>query len=116
MLLLYIITTFLEEHRDRGLEKIVRKIKTHTKLRGNDLVDAAAKLAASDYDTLSTPDQAIRVEVGSIASAHSTGLCTKKPSPAPAIGFMHSPSHPPPSMVDEQGSGTSLNGCLYESV
>jgi len=60
------MSELLENHRDRGLATTLRTIKTHSNIRGNDLADEEAKLAVTDLNTLS-PDQTIRVEVGSIA-------------------------------------------------
>jgi hypothetical protein len=44
----------------------MKKIKRHTHIRGNDLADAAAKIAVRSFDTL-PPAQTTRVDVGKIA-------------------------------------------------
>jgi len=51
MLLLSGITYFLEERRMRGFETTLHKIRAYTKIRGNDLAYAAAKLAVTQYDS-----------------------------------------------------------------
>jgi hypothetical protein len=61
MLLLQSISHLLETRRERGY-----CTKSHTHICGNDLVDAAAKLAVTDYDTL-PHEHTMRVEIGAIA-------------------------------------------------
>jgi hypothetical protein len=46
------ITDLLEERRRKGLRTTIHKIRTHTNIRGNDLADAVAKMAATQYDYL----------------------------------------------------------------
>jgi len=52
MLLLSGITDLLVEQRRRGLRMTLKKIRAHTNIRGNDLADAAAKMAVTQYDFL----------------------------------------------------------------
>jgi hypothetical protein len=80
------ISGLLKARSVRGLSRTMRKVKAHTNLiRCNDLVDAAAKLAVTGFDTLLL-DQILRVDVGSRAPAHPTGLCTRlNPHPRPRI-------------------------------
>ncbi len=66
MLLLQSISHLLEFGREKGYSTSIRKIRAHTYIRGNDLADAAARLAVANYDTLSR-EQAMRVEIGAIA-------------------------------------------------
>ncbi len=66
MLFLKSISDFLETRRENGYSTTLQKIRAHTNIRGNDLADATAKLAVTNYDTL-PPDRAIRVEVCAIA-------------------------------------------------
>ena len=74
MLLLIGITDLLEERRRRGFITTLHKIRAHTNIRGNDLVDAAAKLAVTQYD--SQPEsRKLGVTVGEAAPRPHTGLC-----------------------------------------
>ena len=52
MLLLQSISQLLQIRRENGFSTTLRKIRAHTNIRGNDLADAAAKLAVTDFDTL----------------------------------------------------------------
>ncbi len=52
MLLLQGIKDLLETRRVNGYSTVLRKIRAHTHIRGNDLADTAAKLAVTDFDTL----------------------------------------------------------------
>ena len=49
------ITDLLETRQRSGLSTTLHKIRAHTNIRGNDLADAAAKLAVTNYDTLPPP-------------------------------------------------------------
>jgi ribonuclease HI len=83
MLLLGSITDFLETRRLAGLRTTLPpEIKAHTSIRGNDLVDEAAKLAVTHFDTL-PPPQPLRVEIG-------------ETSPRPIYWVMYSAKPPPP--------------------
>jgi hypothetical protein len=59
---------------------------THTHIRGNDLADAAAKLAVTTFDTL-TLDQTMRVEIGAIAPRPPFWVMytANPPTPTPAL-------------------------------
>ena len=61
------ITDLLETRRGSGLSSTLHKIRAHINIRGNDLANAAAKRAVTQYDTLS-PAHTRRVETGEIAS------------------------------------------------
>jgi len=63
MFLLDSIIDLLETRQRSGLSTTLHKIRAHTNIRGNDLADAAAKLAVTHYDTL-PPTQTRRVETG----------------------------------------------------
>ena len=65
-LLLESITDLLATRQRSGLGTTLHKIRAHTNIRGNDLVDAAAKLAVTHDDTL-PPSQKRRVETREIA-------------------------------------------------
>ena len=66
MLLLQGITDLMETRQVKGYSTVLRKIRAHTHIRGNDLADTAAKLAVTDFDTL-PGENTLGVEVGSIA-------------------------------------------------
>jgi hypothetical protein len=66
MLLLQSISRLLESRRDKGYSTSLRKIRAHTHIRGNDMDDAAAKLAVADYATL-PQEQTTRAEIGAKA-------------------------------------------------
>jgi hypothetical protein len=52
MLLVSGITDLLEERRRTGFLTTLHEIRAHTNFRGNDFVDAAAKMVATRYDSL----------------------------------------------------------------
>ncbi len=52
MLLLNGITELLDDRRRKYFRTARHKIRAHTNIRGNDLADAAAKLAVTHYDSL----------------------------------------------------------------
>jgi ribonuclease HI len=66
LLLLRSIYDLLETRRARGLSTTIHKTRAHTNIKGNDLADAAAKVAVTAFETL-PPEQTLRVEVGAIA-------------------------------------------------
>ena len=66
MLLLESITELLDTRASLGFRTSLHKIRGRTRIRGNDLADAAAKLAVQSFYTL-PPAQTIRVDVGEIA-------------------------------------------------
>jgi ribonuclease HI len=66
MLLLIGITDLLEERRRRGFSTTLQKIRAHTNIRGNDLADATAKMAVTQYESL-PESQKLRVTVGEAA-------------------------------------------------
>ncbi len=73
--------------REKNYSIVLRKIRAHIHIRGNDLADAAAKLAVTDFHTLSG-DNTLRVDTGSIA-----------PRPSFWIMYTASPATPPPTLA-----------------
>ena len=63
MLLLGSMTYLLETRRLLGFRTTLHEIMANTNIRGNDLADAAAKQAVTEFDTL-PPAQMIRMNVG----------------------------------------------------
>ncbi len=58
MLMLRSITDLLEARKARGHFTTLRKIRANINIQGNDLVDAAAKLAITNFETL-PPDRTL---------------------------------------------------------
>ena len=80
-ILLDSISDILETRRIAGHSTTLHKIRAHTNIRGNDLADAAAKMAVRSFDTL--PAHAtIRVDIGEVA-----------PRPQHWVGYT---ANPPP--------------------
>ena len=82
LLLLSGITDLLEERHRRGFRTTLHKIRAHTYIRGNDLADAAAKMAVTQYDSL-PESQKLKVDVGEVA-------------PRPPHWVMYTVRPPPP--------------------
>ena len=82
MLLLSGITDLLEERSRRGFITTLHQIRAHTHIWGNDLADAAGKMAVTQYDSL-PESQKLRVTVGEAA-------------PRPPYWFMYTVKPPPP--------------------
>ncbi len=80
------ITALLEERRLSGLRTTLHKLRGHTNIRGNDLIDAAAKLAVTHFDTLPL-SQTKRVDIGELAPHphHWVMYTFKPPPPTPAM-------------------------------
>ena len=87
MTLLESIVDLLENKRRTGRSTTQHKIRAHTNIRGNDLADAAAKLAVRDFDTL-PPNQTLRVDIGEIA-------------PRPQYWIMYTATPPPLSVAPD---------------
>jgi len=66
MLMLSDITNLLEERRRHGFRTTLHKVRAHTNIRGNDLADAAAKLAVTQYDSL-PESQKLTIDIGEVA-------------------------------------------------
>ena len=66
MLLLQSITKLLDARASMGFRTTLHKIRRHARIKGNNLADAASKLAVRNYDAL-PPGQTTRVEVGETA-------------------------------------------------
>jgi ribonuclease HI len=82
-LLLSGITDLLEERRRRGFSTSLHKIRAHTNIRGNDLADAAAKIAVKQYESL-PESQKLRVTVGeAVPRPPYWVMYTVKPLPPP---------------------------------
>jgi hypothetical protein len=90
-LLMDSITDLLETRQRSGLSTTLHKIRAHTNIRGNDLADAAVKLAVTRCDTL-PPPQTRRVETGETA-----------PRPNYWVVYSAKPQPPPPA----QPTGTN---------
>ena len=97
----YGITDLLETRQVKGYSTVLRKIRAHTHIRGNDLADTAAKLAVTDFDTL-PGENTLRVEVGSIAPRPPLWVMyTANPqTPPPDPRYRAETCHSPPAMVD----------------
>jgi len=77
MLLLESITDLLETKRLAGFHTAHHKIRAHTNIRGNDLVEAIAKMKVRYFNTL-PPAQTTRVDIGEIAPpAQHIRSCTR---------------------------------------
>ena len=66
MLLLDNNSDILETRRWAGYRTTLHKIMAHTNIRGNDLADAASKMAVRSFDTI-PPNKKTRVDIGGIA-------------------------------------------------
>jgi ribonuclease HI len=75
MLLLRSITKLLDARASLGFRTTLHKIREHTRIRGNDLADAAAKLAVRSFDTLHRGKQP-EWRWGKWPPAPNTELCT----------------------------------------
>jgi len=86
MLLLQSISQFLENRREKAFSTTLRKIRAHTNIRANDLADASAKLAVTNFDTLPS-DQTQRVDIGAIAPRLPFWVMytVDPPTPTPAL-------------------------------
>ncbi len=71
-----------------GLRTTLHKLRGHTHIRGNDLADAAAKLAVTHFDTL-PPSETMRVDIGEIAPRHHHWVMytVKPPPPTTALSM-----------------------------
>jgi hypothetical protein len=92
MLLLRSITSLLKARRWTGFRTTLYKIRAHTNIRGNDLVDAVAKLAVAYFDTL-PPAHTLQVDIGKkIPCPSHWDMYSAKPPitiPALSIGINH---------------------------
>jgi len=75
MLLLQSTSNLLETRRENGYSTSLRKIRAPTHIRGNNLADAAAKLAVTDFDTL-PEDQQRGLNLGQSPLDPHSGSCT----------------------------------------
>ncbi len=66
LLLLSGTTDLLDERRSQEFGTTLQKIRAHTNIRGNDLADAAAKLAVTQYNSL-PESQKLKVILGEVA-------------------------------------------------
>ena len=87
MTLMNSIIDLLEIRMLAGRCTTLHKIRAHTNFRGNDLADAAAKLAVRSFDTL-PPNHTLRVDVGKIA-------------PRPQFWIMYTATPPPLSVAPD---------------
>ena len=88
MLLLESITNLMEARRVAGSHTNLHQIRAHTNIRGNDLADAAAKLAVRNFDIV-PPAQTNRVDIREIAPrpTHWIMYTVKPPRPDPALAI-----------------------------
>jgi len=86
MIPLQSISDLLETRREKGYSTSLHNIRAHTNVRGNDLADAAAKLAVTDFDTL-PDDQNARIEIGATTARPPFWVMytINPPSPTPAL-------------------------------
>jgi len=84
MLLLSGITDLLEERHRQGFRATQHKIRAHTNIRGNDLMDAAAKMVVIRYDSL-PESQKLRVIVGEVAPRPPYWVMYAAKSPRPPL-------------------------------
>ncbi len=98
MLVIQAISHLLEARRKNGYSTVLRKIRAHTHIRGNDLTDAAAKPAVTDYDTLPS-GQTMTIDIGAIAPRPQFWVVytanPKKPAPALSTGPRQATHRPP---------------------
>ncbi len=71
-----------------GLHTTLHKLRGHTNIRGNNLADAAAKLAVTHFDTL-PPPQTMRIDIGENAPRpkHWVMYTVKPPPPTTALAM-----------------------------
>ena len=114
MLLLQSISHLFETRRERCCSTSLRKIKANTHIRGNDLADAAAKVAVTDYDTL-PHEQTLRVEIGASAPRPLFWIMYTATPPHAHTGPRHRAEtcHHPPPMMDNLGSRPPPNARLH---
>jgi hypothetical protein len=93
MLLLRGISELLEASRENGYSSTLRKIRAHTNIRGNDLVDATAKLAVTSFDTLPIA-QTFRADVGTIAPCPPFWVMYNIKPNTPCPAFAPGPTQP----------------------
>jgi ribonuclease HI len=86
-ILLESIVDLLETRKLAGRRTTLHTIRAHTNIRGNNLADAAAKLAVRSFDTL-PPNQTLRVDIGEIA-------------PRPQYWIMYTATPPPLSVAPD---------------
>jgi hypothetical protein len=86
MFLLQSISQLLETRRERVYSTSLRKIRAHTYISGNDLADATAKLAVTEYDTLPL-EPTMGFEIGAIAPRppFCVMYTATPPTPTPAL-------------------------------
>ena len=92
LLLLSKITDLLEKRRRQEFRTTLQKIWAHTNIRGNDLADAAARIAITQFDSL-RKSQKLKVDVGKVA-------------PRPPHLVMYTVKPPPP--LTHLGTGTRM--------
>ena len=118
MLLLGSITDFIETRRLVGLRITLHTIRAHINIRGNDLVDAAASLAVTHYDTL-PPPQTRRAEIGEIAPrpVHWVMYSVKPPPPLPALSTGNNcATLRRPWWTIPDTDGAPINACVHAPI
>jgi len=96
MLLLEIITELMDTRASLGFKTTLHKIRGHIPIRGNDLADAAAKLAVRSFETLPQA-HTIRVDVGENAPRPKHWVMYTTKPPTLTISPATSKIAPPPT-------------------
>jgi len=111
------ITDLLDTHRERGFSTTLRKVRGHTHIRGNDLVDAVTNLAVRDFDNL-PPTRTLRIEVSSIVACPLFWVMftSKNPKLPSFISQRSTTGHTSPPTVDDTGGRPPPNACLHASL
>jgi len=117
MLLLQSISNLLETRREKGYSTSLRKIRAHIHIRGNDLADAAAKLAVTNFDTL-PGDQTTRFDIGAVAPRTPFWIMYTTNPPHAHTSHIHraETSYPPSTVVGNPGSRPPPNARLHAPI
>jgi hypothetical protein len=84
------IFTLLQYRMNRNLPTVLHKIRSHTNIRGNDLVDAAAKRVVSAFEDI--PDhQKVTVTIGKHAERPNYWVMYTNKPPTPPISLATGP-------------------------
>ena len=115
LLLLRGITDLLEERRRRGFRTTLHKIWARTNIRGNDLADAATKMAVTQYD--SPPEsQKLKADVGEVVPRPTRELGhVHREAPATPYTFRdrYTDGYAAPIVVVDSGGGAFANARFH---
>ena len=118
MILLSGITDLLEGRRRQEFSTTLRKIRVHTEIRGNDLVNAAAELAATQYDSL--PKSQIKAKSncrGGSTTPHILGYEHRETTATPSIvGDGYTYGYATPSVVVNSREGETLDARVHATI